>query len=276
MQSKKNRLLAKAQSEWMLSSLKEENEGGSSTGPNSSSGGAGVVGSSSSSMRIFAHSSNSNTPPLRMYESYSRNSIAAPPSVFDDKNLITRYNSTVQRQQQQAHDFLEQHILRERERERELEIHVAREREREREYAVAMAAHRQRERELDRERERERELSNFRGAVELHGPPMAHAGEYSNTSVAAAAAINQAAQQAAQAAAVHQHQQAVAAVNHHHSTAGARVEYTIPQAGPGGPPQPADVLTVHRDFYLNQLQQAAQPAVYVTTAAGKLCSYYNS
>merc|ERR1712141_226739 len=87
-----------------------------------------------------------------MYESYSRNSIAAPPSVLDDKNLVLqgRYSNTIQRQQQ-AQEILEQKILRERE--RELEIQAA--------------------------RERELELSNFRGAVELHqGPPLAHQGDY--------------------------------------------------------------------------------------------------
>merc|ERR1712077_32631 len=128
------------------------------------------------------------------------------------------------------------------------------------------------EQKILREREREWELSNFRGAVELHqGPPLAHQGDYPyvNTSSAAAAVINQAAQQAAQAqhaAAIHHHQ--VAAVNHH-SAIGARVEYaaiqppvahsqTAPTAAPRVPPQTADILTVHRDFYAAAAAAAAQ------------------
>jgi hypothetical protein len=284
MQSKKNRLLAKAQSEWMLSSLKEEQEGtGYETTQNCSIGTSNFT--SSTSTATLALSSNSvNTSPLRMYESYSRNSIAAPPLILDDKHLIqhARYSNAAQRQQQ-AQELLEQNILRERE--RELEIQAARERqlrerEREREYAIAIATHRERERERDRERERERE-SMFRGAVELHGPPLAHQGEYPcvNTSAAAAAVINQAAQQAAQAqhaAALHHHQQVQAANQH------ARVEYaaiqppvahsqTAPTGAPGQPPQAADILTVHRDFYAAAAAAAAAPpTVYVTTAAGML------
>ena len=289
MQSKKNRLLAKAQSEWMLSSLKEEHEGTGYETTQNCSIGTGNFTSGSSTATLALSSNSVNTSPLRMYESYSRNSIAAPPSVLDDKHLIqhARYSNAAQRQQQ-AQELLEQKILRERE--RELEIQAAREREvrereREREYAIAIATHRERERERDRERERERELSNFRGAVELHtGPPLAHQGEYPcvNSSVAAAAVINQAAQQAAQAqhaAAIHHHQ--VAAVNHH-SAVGARVEYaaiqppvahsqTAPTAAPGAPPQAADILTVHRDFYAAAAAAAAAPpTVYVTTAAGML------
>jgi hypothetical protein len=282
-QSKKNRLLAKAQSEWMLSSLKEEHEAstGYENSPNCLTGSANFANTTSSVLALS--SSSVNTSPLRMYESYSRNSIAAPPSVLDDKNLVLqgRYSNTIQRQQQ-AQEILEQKILRERERELEIQAAREREREREREYAIAIATHRERERERDRERERERELSNFRGAVELHqGPPLAHQGDYPyvNTSSAAAAVINQAAQQAAQAqhaAAIHHHQ--VAAVNHH-SAVGARVEYAAIQppvahsqtatAAPGAPAQTADILTVHRDFYAAAAAAAAaQPAVYVTTAAG--------
>ena len=288
MHSKKNRLLAKAQSEWMLSSLKEEHEGASGyDNIQTSSSGSGNFANITSTASLAHLSSSVNTSPLRMYESYSRNSIAAPPSVFDDKSLVqqARHANTTQRQQQ---ELLEQKIIRERERELEIQAareREAREREREREYAIAIATHRERERERDRERERERELSNFRGAVELHaaGPPLAHQGDYPcvNTSAAAAAVINQAAQQAAQAqhaAAIHHHQ--VAAVNHH-STVGARVEYaaiqppvahsqTAPSAGPGAPPQTADLLTVHRDFYAAAAAAAAAPpTVYVTTAAGK-------
>ena len=288
MQSKKNRLLAKAQSEWMLSSLKEEQEG--ATGYENVqhyANGSGTYSSNTSTATLALSSSSVNTSPLRMYESYSRNSIAAPPSVLDDKNLVHqgRYSNALQRQQQ-VHELLEQKILRERERELEIQAAREREREREREYAIAIATHRERERERDRERERERELNNFRGAVELHtGPPLAHQGEYPcvNTSAAAAAVINHAAQQAAQAhhaAAIH-HQQVVAA--NHHSSVGARLEYaaiqppvahsqTAPSAAPGAP-QAADILTVHRDFYAAAAAAAAQPTVYVTTAAGKLSNF---
>ena len=294
MHSKKNRLLAKAQSEWMLSSLKEEHEG--TPGYDNVQTSSGNFASVTSTASLAHLSSSVNTSPLRMYESYSRNSIAAPPSVFDDKSLVqqSRHTNAAQRQQQ-AHELLEQKIIRERERELEIQAareREAREREREREYAIAIATHRERERERDREREREREreLSNFRGAVELHaaGPPLAHQGDYPcvNTSAAAAAVINQAAQQAAQAqhaAAIHHHQ--VAAVNHH-STVGARVEYaaiqppvahsqTAPSAAPGAPPQTADLLTVHRDFYAAAAAAAAAPpTVYVTTAAGKKNNSY--
>ena len=292
MHSKKNRLLAKAQSEWMLSSLKEEHEG--TPGYDNVQTSSGNFASVTSTASLAHLSSSVNTSPLRMYESYSRNSIAAPPSVFDDKSLVqqSRHTNAAQRQQQ-AHELLEQKIIRERERELEIQAareREAREREREREYAIAIATHRERERERDRERERERELSNFRGAVELHaaGPPLAHQGDYPcvNTSAAAAAVINQAAQQAAQAqhaAAIHHHQ--VAAVNHH-STVGARVEYaaiqppvahsqTAPSAAPGAPPQTADLLTVHRDFYAAAAAAAAAPpTVYVTTAAGKKNNFY--
>ena len=108
MQSKKNRLLAKAQSEWMLSSLKEEHEG---TGyEQNCSIGTQNFTSSTSTATLSALSSNSvNTSPLRMYESYSRNSIAAPPSVLDDKHLLhhARYSNAAQRQQQ-AQELLEQ------------------------------------------------------------------------------------------------------------------------------------------------------------------------
>merc|ERR1712226_992574 len=103
----------------MLSSLKEEQEGtyDNLQIPITSGNFANITSTAS-----LAHSSNSvNTSPLRMYESYSRNSIAAPPSVFDDKSFVhhVRHVNAAQRQQQQAHELLEQKILRERERELE-------------------------------------------------------------------------------------------------------------------------------------------------------------
>jgi len=124
--SKKNRLLAKAQSEWMLSSLKEEHEG--TPGYDNVQTSSGNFASVTSTASLAHLSSSVNTSPLRMYESYSRNSIAAPPSVFDDKSLVqqSRHTNLAQRQQQ-AHELLEQKIIRERE--RELEIQAARERE---------------------------------------------------------------------------------------------------------------------------------------------------
>merc|ERR1712223_2144945 len=114
MHSKKNRLLAKAQSEWMLSSLKEEHEGASGyENAQIGSSGSGNFANATSTASLAHLSSSVNTSPLRMYESYSRNSIAAPPSVLDDKNLVLqgRYSNTVQRQQQ-AQEILEQKILR--------------------------------------------------------------------------------------------------------------------------------------------------------------------
>merc|ERR1719295_377915 len=240
---KKNRLL-KAQSEWALSSLKEETESavaaaGSET--KYSSSGSGVGGGVGGAL---ASSDSSPASNAAYYAPSSRNSIAV-----DDKELI-RQAATRQHQ-----EFLEQQqqLLRE----RELELHVARERKREREYAAAHAAAMATYR---HEREREREA--------MRADPMpAHAARDYNQQVHAAAAA------AAHAAAAAQSRHAVeysiqppaahAAQAHTqpgHAVSAGHVPAGQPPPGHPGVPQPDPVLAVHpRDFYT----AAAQPTVYV-------------
>ena len=108
--SRKNRLLAKAQSEWMLSTLKEEN------------------------------------PPMNTPITYGYTPTYSRSSMIDDKDLIFNGypSSSTLRQMNASRDYLEQQHQLLRERERDMEAHAAvaaREmQEREREYADVAAA----------------------------------------------------------------------------------------------------------------------------------------
>jgi len=150
--NKKTRLL-KAQSEWMLSSLKEEG----------SPAAIGIAGSSMGGSISTIGQSTSRSGPSSSYGSYSRL------SVVDEKELMQRYStSSTLRQDYMEHPGL---IYRDA---RELESRAA---------VAAVAAAAMHDREIvDRERERD-------FGLQLAIPPIAHQAEYPSNSRHVAAAI---------------------------------------------------------------------------------------